>query len=99
VWLGDRDGRRVSTHDLAGQGRFCLLTGIAGQPWADAAAKVADELGVPLVAHVIRACTTVRSARKSFPERTAVLRLLPTGHAPPAAASLWHDSALAGGRS
>ena len=36
VWLG-RDGRRVSTHDLAGKGRFCLLTGIAGEAWADAA--------------------------------------------------------------
>jgi 2,4-dichlorophenol 6-monooxygenase len=52
VWLG-RDGRRVSTHDLAGKGRFCLLTGISGQPWADAAEKVAAELGVEVAAHVI----------------------------------------------
>ncbi|GAA1185251.1 FAD-dependent oxidoreductase [Pseudonocardia alaniniphila] len=52
AWLG-RDGRRVSTHDLAGKGRFCLLTGIAGEEWADAAAKVATELGVEVVAHVI----------------------------------------------
>jgi 2,4-dichlorophenol 6-monooxygenase len=52
VWLG-RDGHRVSTHDLAGKGRFCLLTGIAGEAWAEAAAKVADEMGVELVAHVI----------------------------------------------
>jgi 2,4-dichlorophenol 6-monooxygenase len=29
-WLG-RDGHRVSTHDLAGKGRFALLTGISGQ--------------------------------------------------------------------
>jgi 2,4-dichlorophenol 6-monooxygenase len=52
VWLG-RDGHKVSTHDLAGKGRFCLLTGIAGQAWADAAVAVAEKLGVPLVAHVV----------------------------------------------
>jgi 2,4-dichlorophenol 6-monooxygenase len=52
VWLG-RAGRRVSTHDLAGKGRFCLLTGIAGETWADAAVKVAADTGVDLVAHVI----------------------------------------------
>jgi 2,4-dichlorophenol 6-monooxygenase len=52
VWLG-RDGRRVSTHDLAGKGRFCLLTGIAGEAWADAADKVAAELGVEVAPYVI----------------------------------------------
>jgi len=52
VWLG-RAGRRVSTHDLAGKGRFCLLTGIAGEAWADAAEKVATDLGIELAAHVI----------------------------------------------
>jgi 2,4-dichlorophenol 6-monooxygenase len=52
AWLG-RDGRRVSTHDLAGKGRFCLLTGIAGEEWATAAAKVAEDLGIEVVAHVI----------------------------------------------
>jgi 2,4-dichlorophenol 6-monooxygenase len=52
VWLG-RAGRRVSTHDLAGKGRFCLLTGIAGQAWADAADKVAAELGVEVAPYVI----------------------------------------------
>jgi 2,4-dichlorophenol 6-monooxygenase len=52
AWLG-RDGRRVSTHDLAGKGRFCLLTGIAGEEWATAAAKVAEDLGIEVAAHVI----------------------------------------------
>ena len=52
AWLG-RDGRRVSTHDLAGKGRFCLLTGIAGEQWAEAAVKVADDLGIEVAAHVI----------------------------------------------
>jgi 2,4-dichlorophenol 6-monooxygenase len=52
VWLG-RDGRRVSTHDLAGKGRFSLLTGIAGEAWARAAGKAGAELGAEVVAHVI----------------------------------------------
>jgi 2,4-dichlorophenol 6-monooxygenase len=37
AWLVGSDGRRVSTLDLVGKGRFTLLTGIAGQPWAQAA--------------------------------------------------------------
>ncbi len=53
VWLGDRAGHRLSTHDLAGKGRFTLFTGISGQAWADAASAVADRLGVELVGHVI----------------------------------------------
>ena len=39
-WLGT-GGHRVSTHDLAGKGRFALLTGISGEPWAAAADAVA----------------------------------------------------------
>lgn len=53
AWLGERDGRRVSTHDLAGKGRFCLLTGIAGEAWAEAAATVAEKLGIEMATHVI----------------------------------------------
>jgi 2,4-dichlorophenol 6-monooxygenase len=52
VWLG-RDGHKVSTHDLAGKGRFCLLTGISGGVWAAAAERAAEAVGVDLVAHVI----------------------------------------------
>ncbi|MDO9379990.1 MAG: FAD-dependent monooxygenase [Nocardioidaceae bacterium] len=44
-WLGD-EGRRTSTHDVAGHGRFTLLTGITGRPWAQAAEKAAAALGV-----------------------------------------------------
>jgi 2,4-dichlorophenol 6-monooxygenase len=51
-WLGD-DGHRVSTHDLAGKGRFALLTGISGEAWARAAEQVSDDLGIELAAHVI----------------------------------------------
>jgi 2,4-dichlorophenol 6-monooxygenase len=51
-WLG-WGGHRVSTHDVAGKGRFALLTGISGEPWATAADAVAQQLGVEIAAHVI----------------------------------------------
>ena len=51
-WVG-RDGHRVSTHDLAGKGRFVLLTGISGQGWSAAATKVAEDLSLPLESYVI----------------------------------------------
>lgn len=44
---------RVSTLDLAGHGRFCLLTGIGGQPWEEAAAKAAAALGIDLPSYRI----------------------------------------------
>ena len=37
AWLVGANGRRVSTLDLVGKGRFSLVTGIAGQAWIDAA--------------------------------------------------------------
>ena len=52
VWVGDA-ARKVSTLDLAPYGRFTLITGIAGEAWADAAAKVGTDLGVPLEAVII----------------------------------------------
>ncbi|HEY4278559.1 MAG TPA: FAD-dependent monooxygenase [Conexibacter sp.] len=51
-WLG-HDGHKVSTHDLAGKGRFALLTGISGEAWADAAQRAAATLGIELAAYVI----------------------------------------------
>lgn len=36
AWLIGRDGRRASTLDLVGKGRFTLVTGIAGGPWVQA---------------------------------------------------------------
>jgi 2,4-dichlorophenol 6-monooxygenase len=53
VWLADREGHKVSTHDLAGKGGFTLFTGISGEAWAQAADAVAQKLGIPLGAHVI----------------------------------------------
>lgn len=37
AWMIDGNGLRVSTLDLVGKGRFTLVTGIAGQSWAQAA--------------------------------------------------------------
>jgi hypothetical protein len=35
-------GKTISTHDLAGKGRFAILTGLGGkETWSEAAAKVA----------------------------------------------------------
>jgi 2,4-dichlorophenol 6-monooxygenase len=52
AWLEHR-GERVSTHDLAGKGRFTLLTGIGGEAWVEAAAEVTQRTGVPVAAFVI----------------------------------------------
>jgi 2,4-dichlorophenol 6-monooxygenase len=53
VWLADATGHKHSTHDLAGKGRFALLTGISGEEWAAAAKQVADQLGIEIAAYVI----------------------------------------------
>jgi 2,4-dichlorophenol 6-monooxygenase len=52
AWIGN-EKTKVSTFDVAPSTRFTLITGIAGQAWADAAAEVAAELRVPLEAVVI----------------------------------------------
>jgi 2,4-dichlorophenol 6-monooxygenase len=51
-WVG-RDGHKVSTHDLTGKGVFSLLTGIAGEAWADAAARAGGALGIDIAVYVI----------------------------------------------
>ncbi|MGP4019373.1 FAD-dependent oxidoreductase [Saccharopolyspora sp. 5N708] len=52
AWVGNSN-RKCSTHDLAPYGRFTLLTGIIGEPWVAAAAKVGATLGVPIETVVI----------------------------------------------
>lgn len=52
LWL-ERDGRRLSTLDVCGHGRFTVLTGIGGEAWVEAAQSVAAEHGLPIDAHVI----------------------------------------------
>jgi hypothetical protein len=51
VWL-DRDGRRVSTHDLVGL-RFTLFAGPRGEAWRDAARAAASALRIPFGAFMI----------------------------------------------
>ena len=53
AWLFDGQGKKYSSLDLAGQGGFTVFTGLGGQAWADAAAKISDEFGVKIQAHVI----------------------------------------------
>jgi len=52
AWVGDA-ARKLSTLDLAPYTRFTLITGIAGEAWATAAAAVATDLGVPLETVII----------------------------------------------
>jgi 2-polyprenyl-6-methoxyphenol hydroxylase-like FAD-dependent oxidoreductase len=49
AWL-DAPVRRkaISTHDLAGKGAFCLLTGHGGGPWQEAARNIAHKTGIPI---------------------------------------------------
>jgi 2,4-dichlorophenol 6-monooxygenase len=51
-WVEHR-GRKVSTIDLAGKGRFTLLTGIGGESWAQAAETVSERTGVFIAAFVV----------------------------------------------
>jgi 2,4-dichlorophenol 6-monooxygenase len=53
VWLFDDQGGKHSTLDLAGGGAFTLFTGLGGKAWAEAADRVAADLGIKLHAHVI----------------------------------------------
>ncbi|KAF2724420.1 hypothetical protein K431DRAFT_281850 [Polychaeton citri CBS 116435] len=55
AWLNRRspDGPNISTIDLAGQGAFCLLTGVGGNAWKRAASDVGQILGVVINAHSI----------------------------------------------
>jgi 2,4-dichlorophenol 6-monooxygenase len=49
AWLVGTDGRRVSTLDLVGKGRYALVTGIAGFAWVEAA----QALNLPFLATVV----------------------------------------------
>jgi 2,4-dichlorophenol 6-monooxygenase len=84
VWVGDAR-RRLSTLDLAPMNRFTLFTGIAGEAWADAAAKVAQDLGVPLETVVIGPGRTVTDlyfdwARTRAVEEDGALLVRPDKH-------------------
>jgi 2,4-dichlorophenol 6-monooxygenase len=54
AWLS-RGTERLSTLDLAGNGRFTVLTGIGGRGWCDAARSLSDKSGLLIVAYGIGA--------------------------------------------
>ena len=45
AWLVGAEGRRVSTLDVVGKGRFTLITGLSGQAWKEAA----QDLNLPFL--------------------------------------------------
>lgn len=47
AWV-EREGTRIALNTLVHGGHFVLLAGEDGQPWVDAAEKVAAERGIPL---------------------------------------------------
>jgi 2,4-dichlorophenol 6-monooxygenase len=52
VWLL-KGGHKVSTFDIAGKGKFALLTGIGGEAWVDAAKAAEKKFGIDITAAVI----------------------------------------------
>ncbi|WP_403022785.1 FAD-dependent oxidoreductase [Salinibacterium sp. GXW1014] len=52
AWVGDST-QRLSTLDLAPSTQFTVFTGIAGDPWAEAAERIAARTGIPVKAVVI----------------------------------------------
>ncbi|WPG99099.1 Hypothetical protein R9X50_00190800 [Acrodontium crateriforme] len=55
AWLTKRspESAAMSTIDLAGHGAFCLLTGIGGGQWVQAAQKMRDQFGLKFNAYSI----------------------------------------------
>jgi 2,4-dichlorophenol 6-monooxygenase len=67
AWLEDDDFARLSTLDLVGVDRFVVIAGERGQPWKDAALKVAAELGVDVDAWCVgHASGELRDPRLRF---------------------------------
>ena len=48
AWLAGEDGQRLSTLDLAGGGRFTVVTGLSGRAWEIGAGVCAGRLGIEL---------------------------------------------------
>ncbi len=60
VWVWDKAGAKLSTLDLTGKGRFTILTGVGGEPWAEAAAAVGKAMGLDIRVHVIGPRSDIR---------------------------------------
>jgi 2-polyprenyl-6-methoxyphenol hydroxylase-like FAD-dependent oxidoreductase len=83
VWL-QRDGRRISTHDLIDMG-FTVLAGHRGESWRGAAYAVAGSLGVELGALTIGAGADVGDPEKQWMatygiEADGAVLVRPDGH-------------------
>ncbi|HYZ56422.1 MAG TPA: hypothetical protein VE733_23390 [Streptosporangiaceae bacterium] len=48
AWLVDAQGKRLSTLDLVGGGRFTVVTGLSGHCWETSAKSAGGELGIDL---------------------------------------------------
>ncbi len=53
VWLFDAAGKKHSSLDLCGHGRFAIFTGIGGEAWGEAARTVGAELGITVDVRLI----------------------------------------------
>jgi 2,4-dichlorophenol 6-monooxygenase len=62
VWLVDAEGKRISTLDLVVDGKFTLLTGLTGAPWAEAV----DALDVPFLRAVVVGGTAAQDLYSSW---------------------------------
>ena len=69
-WI-ERQGQRISTLDLL-DGRFVLLTGAGGMAWSEAAAAVAEQLGIRLSAYRIGVDGDVLDPEHRWPETCGV---------------------------
>ena len=52
VWL-ERDRKKVSTVDLAGNDAFSVIAGVGGQDWVSAAEELSAELGISIKAYTV----------------------------------------------
>lgn len=75
AWLVDTRGRRVSTLDVVGKGRFAVVTGIAGTAWVTAV----DRLALAYLGAVVVGADGARdlyhewAGRREIPEAGALL--------------------------
>ncbi|QBD83408.1 FAD-binding protein [Ktedonosporobacter rubrisoli] len=70
LWL-ERQGQRISTLDLL-DGRFVLLTGTGGTAWGEAAAAVAEKLGIRLAAYRIGADADLLDSENGWQTKMAM---------------------------
>ena len=68
AWLVGPDGRRVSTLDLVGKGKYSLVTGIAGGAWVEAA-KV---LNLPFLRTVVIGVPGAQDSYSTWHERREI---------------------------